>query len=186
MHYLRTKALIGGPGSASSGSPCRHAGKYAVPVNQRMEQRRAEMRDDRREGLAANQGEAADDGYAAGSEDDGLRETRTPAITLEGTGDAHALGMIAAEAGIDAVDLLEAVGETPGRQTIRGKPPTDAGDASMTAPIAASLTNTPVLVSNGRCPCGMTPFASSDPIIARRPVEMDAYSMSSLFQSGGS
>jgi hypothetical protein len=60
-------------------------------------------------GLAAGQRETADDGDAAGLEDDGLGKANALAVALEVTRDADAFGMVASEAGIDAVDLLKGI-----------------------------------------------------------------------------
>jgi hypothetical protein len=81
-------------------------------------------------GLAAGQRKTADDGYAAGLEDDGLGKARALAVALEVTRDADALGVIAAEAGIDAVDLLERVDQPRLRQAVRREPASDIGKAS--------------------------------------------------------
>jgi hypothetical protein len=58
-------------------------------------------------------------------------------------GDANALGVVAAESGIDAVYLFEAIDHSRLRQAMRGEPSADKGKASTTAkittPIIASL-----------------------------------------------
>src|SRR6266545_74958 len=52
------------------------------------------------------------------------------AVALEEPGNAHPLGMIASEAGVDPIDLLERVGEPRGRQFIRSEPPAEIGERS--------------------------------------------------------
>src|SRR5258705_451677 len=69
-------------------------------------------------GIAAGQREAADDRHATSYEDGGLREARSLAVALEKTADAHALGMIAAETGMNSVDPLKSVGEPRRRQCV--------------------------------------------------------------------
>src|SRR5205807_5863318 len=58
-------------------------------------------------GLAAAQREAADHGHAPRLKDGRLRETDAVAIALEEAGNAHPLGVIAPEAGVEPIDLLE-------------------------------------------------------------------------------
>ncbi len=79
-------------------------------------------------GLSAPQGEAADHGHAPRSKDGRFRETDAVPIALEEPGNAHPLGMVATEAGVDSIDLLETVGEPRGRQLIRSEPPAEIGE----------------------------------------------------------
>jgi len=78
-------------------------------------------------GLAAGEREAADDGHAAGREHDGLGQTRPLSIAFEVAGDAEALGMVAPEAGMDAVHLLEPVDEPRLAEATRREPPGRVG-----------------------------------------------------------
>src|SRR2546426_3523478 len=80
--------------------------------------------------LAAGQGEAPDHGHAAGVEDSRLRETRSIPVAFENSGDAHAFGMVATKAGMDAVDALERVGESGRRQIVRTEPAAEIGEGS--------------------------------------------------------
>src|SRR5436309_530781 len=75
--------------------------------------------------LAAGQGEAPDHGQAAGAEDNRLRETHSIPVAFEKAGNAHAFGMVATKAGMDAVDALERVGEPGRRQIVRSEPAAD-------------------------------------------------------------
>ena len=84
--------------------------------------------------LSARQGEAADDGQAPGSKDDRLRETDAIAIAFEEPGDAQPLGMIATEAGVDSIDVLESVGKPSGGKLIRSEPPAEIGERSCDRP----------------------------------------------------
>src|SRR5439155_25084943 len=69
-------------------------------------------------------------GHAAGVEDNRLGETHSIPVTFEKSGDAHAFGMVATKAGMDAVDALERVGE-PGRgQIVRSEPAAEIGEGS--------------------------------------------------------
>ena len=58
-------------------------------------------------GLAAPQREAAENRHTAWLEDSRFREPNAVSVALEETGDANALGVIATETGVDAVDFLE-------------------------------------------------------------------------------
>src|SRR5207253_4638944 len=71
---------------------------------------------------------AADHGHAPGSKDRRLREPNAGPIAFEESGDAHPLGMIATETGMDAIDTLETVGEPRGGQSIRSQPPPEVGE----------------------------------------------------------
>ena len=63
-------------------------------------------------GIAAGEREATDDGHAAGREHVGLGETHALAIAVEAACDADPLGVVAPEARMDAVHLLEPVDQT--------------------------------------------------------------------------
>jgi hypothetical protein len=78
-------------------------------------------------GLPARQGKAANHGHAPRSEDERCRETDALPIAFKQSGNAHPLGMIAPESGVDSIDLLESVGEPGGRQIIRSEPPPQIG-----------------------------------------------------------
>src|SRR5947209_4761198 len=65
--------------------------------------------------LAAPERKAAEHGQAARLKDGRFRETDATAIAVEKPGNAHPPGMVAAEAGMDPVDVLETVREPGGR-----------------------------------------------------------------------
>ena len=104
-------------------------------------------------GVAAGEREAASDGHAAGREHAGLGQTHALAIAVEAAGDADALGMVAPEAGMNAVHLLEPVDETRLAEATRREPAAHIGEASAMArtpaPIAASLTSAPLSLRDG-------------------------------------
>ena len=60
--------------------------------------------------------------HTASSEDCVLREARSLTIALEETAEAHALGMIAMETGMDSVDPLKCVGGPRRRQCVWSEP----------------------------------------------------------------
>src|SRR6516162_11691933 len=62
-------------------------------------------------GLAVPQREAAENRHTAWLEDSRFREPNAVSVALEEAGDANALGVIATETGVDAVDLLEPIDE---------------------------------------------------------------------------
>src|SRR5207244_374037 len=76
------------------------------------------------------QGEAADHGHAPRSKDDRFREPDACPIAFEEPGNAHPLGMIATEAGVDSIDALESVAEPRGGQLLRSEPPAERGKRS--------------------------------------------------------
>ncbi len=81
--------------------------------------------------LSARQGEAANHGHAPRLEDERFRETDAIPIAFKEPGNAHPLGMIATEAGVGPIGVLESVGEPRGRQIIRSEPPAKIGDSSL-------------------------------------------------------
>src|ERR1700757_965894 len=81
-----------------------------------------------RVGMAAPQREAAENRHTAWLEDSRFREPNAVAVALEEPRDANALGVVATETGVDAVDFLETVGEPRGRQRIRGEPTAEIGE----------------------------------------------------------
>src|SRR5258705_9052335 len=84
----------------------------------------------RRIGLASPQREAADHGHTPRLKDGGFRETDAFPIAFEEPGNTHPLGMIATEARVEAIDLLESVGEPCRGQLIRREPPAEIAERS--------------------------------------------------------
>jgi hypothetical protein len=76
-------------------------------------------------GLAAPQREAPDHRHPPGSKDDGLREKDSAPVAFEDPRHAHALGVVATEAGVESIDVLERIGEPRGRQIMGSEPPTE-------------------------------------------------------------
>jgi hypothetical protein len=50
--------------------------------------------------------------------DDRFRQTDAISVALKEPGNAHPLGMVATESGVDAIDFLETVGESRGCQIL--------------------------------------------------------------------
>src|SRR5262249_27479834 len=86
-----------------------HAAAPLLPVGKGVAQRQAGHRLQRIAliGVAPRQGEAPDHRDPPRPEDDGSRESRAPTVRLEDAAGADALGVVAAEARVRAVDLLE-------------------------------------------------------------------------------
>src|ERR1700730_17432514 len=74
-------------------------------------------------GLAAPEREAADHRHTPRSKDDGLRETGAAPVTFEDPRHAHALSVVATEAGVESIDVLERIGEPRGRQITGSETP---------------------------------------------------------------
>jgi len=78
--------------------------------------------------LSARQGEAANHGHAPRLEDERFRETDAIPIAFKEPGNAQPLGMIATEAGVGPIDVLESVGEPRGCQIMGSEPPAKIGE----------------------------------------------------------
>src|SRR4029077_3340269 len=74
------------------------------------------------------QRETADHRHAPYSEHERLREADAIAVAFEESRNAHPLGMIAPEAGVNPTGLLETIGEPCGRQRIRSEPPAEIAE----------------------------------------------------------
>ena len=83
-----------------------------------------------RVGLAAAQRETTEHRHAAWLEDRCFREPDAVPVALEETRNTDALGVVAAETGVNAADLLERIGEPRGRQRIRSEPTAEVGEAA--------------------------------------------------------
>jgi hypothetical protein len=83
-------------------------------------------------------------GTRPGSKDRRLRQPRRIPVALEEARHSDALGVIATKAGVDAVHVLERVGEPGRRQISRREPSAEIGEAPATAarttPIRANRT----------------------------------------------
>src|SRR5262249_40926382 len=81
-------------------------------------------------GLTATQREAADYRNAPRAEDCRLRKAVAVSVALEVSGDAHSLGMVAAETWVKPSGLLEPVSKSLGRERALHKPPPEICERS--------------------------------------------------------
>jgi len=78
--------------------------------------------------LPAIKGKPSITGTRPGSKDGGLGEPDAVAIALEGSGTPRPLRVISVGTGMEAVDLLESVGEPTGRQLVGAEPSAEVGE----------------------------------------------------------
>ena len=86
--------------------------------------------------MPAIEGKTSNYLHAPRFKDGGLGKPDAVAIALEEPGNSKPFRVIASEPGMDAVDLLESVGEPTGRQLVGAEPSAEVGERSSNRSLA--------------------------------------------------